>query len=70
MIQYQSQKDCTGTVRWPVCPRSRMSLSEGPFFYEFSLQKPVSGDLRKLKGGNKKTGESILIYDAVGTDYA
>jgi hypothetical protein len=38
LIQYQSQNDGSGMSKWLVRPRSRMPLSEDPFFYELFLQ--------------------------------
>jgi len=48
LIQYQSQNEVSGMVRLKVCFRSRMLLSEGPFFYELFLQKGVGND-KKIK---------------------
>ena len=38
LIQYQSQNDGSDMSEWLVRSRSRMPLSEGPFFYELFLQ--------------------------------
>jgi hypothetical protein len=62
LIQYQSQNDGSGMSEWLVCSRSRMPLSEGPFFYELFLQNAVSEFWKILRSERGKSPERINYH--------